>query len=158
MAQTFFLKFFFFWSAFANWMSMFLYIPLPPSMLVPPDTAPPPTIPFLRMCMYKWTGREVEVVRGLSFSSFGGNVGVSSINLYAFMWKNRPIFVYTCTERDICIWDVGSTLLNVDLPSWCTINTYECNRSKSIYTSIQIRRWNMRSITHISCNMNKCVS
>lgn len=30
-------------------------------------------------------------------------MGVGSVNLYAFMGKNRPIFVYTCTERYICI-------------------------------------------------------
>lgn len=108
---------------------------------------------------HTWKGREVEVVRGLSFC-YLVVMGVSSINLYAFMGKNRPIFVYTCTERYICIWDVGSTLLNVDLPSWCTINTYECNQSKSIYTCIQMYRWNIRCITHmyISCNMSKCVS
>lgn len=85
-------------------------------------------------------------------------MGIRSINLYGFTEENRPIFMYTCTERYICIWDNGSILLNVDLPSWCTINMYEYDQS--IYTCIQIYRWNIPCITHlyISCNMSKCVS
>lgn len=87
-------------------------------------------------------------------------MGIRNINLYAFMEENRPIFVYTCTESYICIWDNGSILLNVDLPSWCIINMYECSQSKSIYTCIQIDKWNITCITHlcISCNMSECVS
>lgn len=68
----------------------------------------------------------------------------------------------TCTERDICIWDVGSTLLNVLLSSWCTINRYECNQSMCVYiymhTDIYIDGIYVVSHTCISCNINKCVS
>lgn len=46
--------------------------------------------------------------------------------------------MHTCTERYICIWDNSSILLNVDLPSWCTINTYECNQSKSVHTCYRL--------------------
>lgn len=88
-----------------NFQFIFFYISLSINMLIPlrhPSSFPPHRNLFLAHMHTSEKAGRWKLSEAFP-SAYLVVMGLSSINLFAFMGKNRPIFVYTCTERYICI-------------------------------------------------------